>query len=53
MAPRKLKTEKLNDSKKKMGRPSSNPVEDDTHLRLQTSFMKMQIMMVYDDSTYY
>ena len=50
MAPRKLKTEKFNDSKKKMGRSSSNPVED-THLRLQTSFMKTQIVMVYDDST--
>ena len=50
MAPRKLKTEKLNDSKKKMGRPtSSNPVKD-THFRLQTSFMKTKIM-VYDDST--
>jgi hypothetical protein len=50
MAPRKMKTEKLNDSKKKMGRPSSNPIKD-TYLRLQTSFMKTQIMMVYDDST--
>ena len=48
MAPRKLKTKKLNDSNKKMGRPSSNPVED-TYPTLQTSFMKTQIM-VYDST---
>ena len=48
MGPRKSKSDKGNDSNKKMGRPSGNPIED-SHPRLLTNYMKTQ-PMVYDSS---
>ena len=48
MPPRKVKSEKGNDSNKKMGRPSGNPMED-SHPRLLTNYMRTQ-PMVYDSS---
>ena len=45
---RKAKSEKGNDSNKKMGRPSGNLMED-SHHRLLTNYMRTQ-PMVYDSS---
>ena len=46
MTPRELKSKKLDDSIKKMVRPSSNPAKD-THPRLQQTFFVKTQCMVY------